>query len=993
MVCILKRNRTNRIVKPVKETKFKIMIKTFLEYVADDIIKKYGTNLSRIAVVFPNKRAALFMNEHLARIAGKPIWSPSYITISDLFRKHSDVIVGDSIKLICDLHKSFVECTGLNETLDHFYGWGQLLLTDYDDIDKNMADADKIFSNIKDIHELDDLSYLSDEQKNMLKRFFANFTDNQESVLKQRFLSLWNHFGDIYHNYKNRLRQQNIGYEGAVYRDVVTHGTIDFKYDKYLFVGFNLLQRVEQALFMNLKKQGKAHFYWDFDRYYMQKNKNGIVSEAGHYISMYLEKFPNELDSMDSGIYDNMRTPKEITFMSAPTENAQARYASQWLRQNNRCRDGRHTAVVMCDENILLPIMHSIPPEADKVNITSGFPLGTTPVASLVTILFDLYTTGIRKCGQYYKAQIAKKALTHPYIHYLSAKCLDVYSQIKEQHIIFPDNNVLTLGTTDDGLRLLFPDNFNDAGKASDKCHTALLSQICVIIKQIGICTKNMKDDLMQESLFRMFTIINRLESLSANGDLMVDITTLRRLTKQLITATSIPFHGEPIVGIQVMGVLETRNLDFDHLLLLSCNEGNMPKGVNDSSFIPYSIRKAYGLTTIDNKVAIYSYYFHRLLQRAKDITIAYNNTTDNGHTGEMSRFMLQLMVDGTHDIKHRNLVAHNMPTQLSPRQVDKDKHVMDILNNMRNISPSAINKYLRCPLKFFYQYVANIKEPDSEDDTVDNRMFGNIFHKAAQLVYNDIKSRGGVVEKSYIQKFLGKNGILEAIVDTAFNEELFKSKKPTVKAYYNGLQIINREVIIEYLRQLLKIDQQLAPFSIIALEDSAYENITFTTDNNDTERTIRIGGYIDRIDIVNNKESGQKTIRVVDYKTGHQATSKIKEIDEVFTSANISQKHSDYYLQTILYSLAVSSSRSLNPKGLHVSPALLFIKQTVNDGYDPVLEIGTQKISDVEIYRKQFVEGLKKVLSDIFNHQQPFLPTNDRTHCATCYYRMICGL
>ena len=711
--------------------------KTFLEFVSEDIIHKWGTDLSRVAVVFPNKRAALFMNEHLARYARKPMWSPAYITISDLFRRHSDMQVGDSIKLICDLHKSFVKCTGLNESLDHFYGWGQLLLTDFDDIDKNMADADRIFCNLKDIHELDDISYLDDEQRKMLKRFFANFSDDHESELKRRFLSLWSHFSDIYHDYNKRLQEQGLGYEGAIYREVATKDNIEFKYDRYIFVGFNLLQQVEQKLFARLKKMGKANFYWDFDEYYMPHHKTTSATDAGHYISMYLEHFPNELDTRSKEIYANMRQPKHISYISAATENIQARYVSQWLRNDNRYKDGRHTAVVMCDENILLPVMHSLPNEADKVNITSGFPLGMTPVASLISLLFDLYTTGAMQHGRRYRTQYVDKVLAHPYAQYI-ADCIPLSPMGKIDNI-------------------------------------TLLQQIGTLIKHVGVKAKDESDALFQESIFRMYTIINRLEQLAASGDMDVDVTTLRRLTKQLITTTTIPFHGEPVVGIQIMGVLETRNLDFNHVLLLSCNEGNMPKSVNDSSFIPYSIRKAHGLTTIDNKVAIYSYYFHRLLQRAQDVTIVYNNTTDNGHTGEMSRFMLQLMVDGTHNIKHLNLLAQNVPTTLCSKTIVKDENIQQVLDQMKNISPSAINVYIRCPLAFFYEYVARIKEPDCEDDTVDNRMFGNIFHKAAQFIYEDVTSRHATVEKTQLQKYLKDEKMLETVVDRAFNEELFK--------------------------------------------------------------------------------------------------------------------------------------------------------------------------------------------------------------------------
>lgn len=947
------------------------------------MLAKWGTDMSRIVVVFPNKRAALFMNEYMARMAGKPMWSPAYTTISELFGKHSEYVVGDSIKLVCDLHKSFVKCTGIDETLDHFYGWGQLLLTDFDDIDKNMADADKIFCNLKDIHELDDLSYLTDEQRELLKRFFANFSHDQETELKKRFLSLWSHFGDIYHDYNQRLRNQGIGYEGAIYREVATRKDIELEYDTYIFVGFNLLQKVEQELFANLKKAGKAHFYWDFDTYYMPRNNSAYTNAAGKYIAMYLEDFPNELDVCSADIYQNMQRPKDVSFVMASTENIQARYASQWLREEGRCLAGRKTAVVMCDEAILAPIIQSLPPEADKVNITSGFPLGMTPIASFVSLLLDTYTSGIAGKGTCYRAQYASKLLRHAYTRYISDKANDVYATIKEQHLVYPDQATLTMNGEDQGLALLF--------KTINIGNVHLLHHVETIIKLIGVNAKDTEDAFLQESVFRMYTIINRLEQLAANGDMDVDINTLRRLIKQLIAAATIPFHGEPVVGIQIMGVLETRNLDFKHLLLLSCNEGNMPKGVNDSSFIPYAIRKAHGLTTIDNKVAIYSYYFHRLLQRAEDITIVYNNTTDNGHTGEMSRFMLQMMVDGQQKIKHYNLLADNSPIAHKPKSVSKAGSIKEKLDGMKSLSPSAINRYIKCPLMFFYQYVASIKEPDCEDDVVDNRMFGNIFHKSAQLIYDDIMSHNnGRIEKASIQKYLNTKGLLESIVDRAFNEELFKVKNSMRSPYYNGLHLINRKVLIEYLRQLLHSDQRTAPFEMLALEDAVYTQIAFETEDNNV-RKIRIGGIIDRLDRVTDARTGVSTIRVVDYKTGIQATRKIKEIEEIFSDMNISQKHSDYYLQAILYSLIVDNSTKYNKQKDCVSPALLFVKQASKENYDPVLEIDSQKIANVREYKVEFEQHLKEVLHDIFNTNLPFTPTTDNTRCDKCAYRRIC--
>ena len=956
-------------------------MKSFLEYVAADLLQKYGTNLSRIAVVFPNKRAALFLNEHLARLAGKPLWSPAYITISDLFRSYSQRQVADPIQLVCVLHQCFTQCTGIDETLDHFYGWGQLLLSDFDDLDKNMASAEHVFANLRDIHEYDDTSYLTEEQRIIIKKFFSNFNEEHHSELKQRFLQLWSHILDIYLSYNHKLAEQGLAYEGALYREVAVREDIDFEYDTYLFIGFNMLQQVEQTLFRRMKQQGKARFYWDYDHYYLNNN------EAGHFIVQYLNDFPNELDNHDDAIYRNFTQKKTITYISAPTENIQARYISTWLRQENRIADNRRTAVVLCNENLLQTAIHCIPTEVEKVNITTGYPLSQTPVTSLVNMLINLQTNGYVADTDHYRLRYINHVLRHPYSHYISDACHNLYDELNTQKIYYPDTTQLS---KDEGLTLLF--TMEHASNTKEYNSTLLLWLMSVI----RLIAKNISKDeiepspLTQESLFRMYTLLNRLSDLIQNGNLKVGTITLQRLMTQIVATTSIPFHGEPIEGIQMMGVLETRNIDFEHVLLLSCNEGNLPKGLSDTSFIPYSIRKAYGLTTVDHKVAIYAYYFHRLLQRASDITLVYNNSTNDGQTGEMSRFMLQMMVESGHHINSQSLQASQSPIQRTPQPIIKTDAVMQLLRKRFEgnlLTPTAINLYMRCQLQFFYRYVSDIIEPDNDDeDNIDNRIFGNIFHLAAQLVYEKLMQKSRLILADDIEYLLQTEVDIHRAVDEAFKQELFQIKAPTRKLPpLDGLQIINREVIIKYIRQLLEIDRRLTPFTILGLEKTVRMDYQIASGNNTITTTL--GGMIDRLDSITTSD-GKEQIRVIDYKTGSRRLKALADVETIFAQESL-KDHSDYYLQAFLYSHIVR----LKTKDIPVAPALLFIQHASTEDYNPILCLGHEPINDIATVSETYMNLLSDLINDIFNPALSFTPTEERKRCEHCPYAHLCGM
>jgi RecB family exonuclease len=428
------------------------------------------------------------------------------------------------------------------------------------------------------------------------------------------------------------------------------------------------------------------------------------------------------------------------------------------------------------------------------------------------------------------------------------------------------------------------------------------------------------------------------------------------------------------------MRVLETRNLDFDHVLLLSCNEGNMPRGVNDTSFIPYALRKAYGLTTVDYKVAIYQHYFHRLLQRAKDVTILYNNATNDGKTAEMSRFMLQLMVENKIPISFYTLKAGQTPQLHAPKAIEKTPEVIQQMEHRfidanGVISPTAINTYIRCQLRFFYRYVSEITEPDStEDDLIDNRLFGNIFHKAAQLLYQRFAQ--STITSMMIDDMLKEQVTIERCVDEAIKQELFKIEDPSRPLPpLDGLQLINREFIIKYVHQLFEYDRKRTPFRILGLEKWVDSNVG----------PLKVGGIIDRLDAIVDGETGKEIIRVIDYKTGSKTLKPMPDVEAIFTSEAVAE-HSDYYLQTFLYAHIVR-----NKMKQAVSPCLMFIQHAGSDGYDPTLKIGKEPVTDIATYSDEYINRLENLLAEILNPELQFTPTDDRRRCETCPFASLC--
>ncbi len=988
-------------------------MKSFLRSVAEDIISRHGTDLSDIAVVFPNKRASLFMNRCLADIAGKPLFSPVYMTVNELFRSKSRLEIADNMECVAALYNVYRRIIPTDEGIDRFWGWGEIILSDFDDIDKHLADAELVLSNTGDLHAFDNIDYIDEEKREMLKRFFSEFSDNHNTKIKQRFVRLWSNLYAIYKTFNEELRSRNTAYEGALFRDVALNARdLEWEYKEYVFAGFNMLWEAERKVFSVLKEKGIARFYWDFDRYYV----DDAMQEAGEYIRRQLVMFPNALDINDGEIYDNLNKEKRITFISAPTENIQARYAGKWLEEKYKNNGGKTTAVVLADERLLGSVIYYLPEEvSERTNITVGMPLAEAPVCPLVDSFLRLHIFAYNSKERSYLTKQTKLLLAHPYVSLLSEQANGLLQVLVKNRSFTATESELCL---DEGLSMLFRPFEFDGGDVNNQ----ILARLSLLLSAIGVkaeqerkikaawqgldprlATPDHEEQMMQEAVFQMYCIVNRLRDIFTSLQTETVPATLLRLINQLVASKSMPLHGEPVADLQITGVLETRNLDFDRLLVLSCNEGNIPKGVNSPSIIPYAVRKAHNLTTPERKTAIYAYYFYRLLQRSDEITVAYNSSTEDGKTGQMSRFMLQLMAETnpekTH-MTHVTLCAAQTPTGAKPVKFDKNETVMRVLDNIHYLSPSAINKYMRCPRQFYFNRVAGIKEPDC-DDAIDSRMFGTILHEAARTIHEEIITPGKLLTREAIDNVLNEKNHLtiRRHTDNAIYKNFFNNHK----GHYDGLQLINREVIVHYITTLLKADRELAPLYIEGLEKEIYGDISVCVGGQ--TRNIRTGGFIDRLDRIITP-GGREVLRVVDYKTGGHQQKVLASVEEVFNSDNIDDKHSDYYFQAMLYSLLVRKSVKpysydgnefppLNENMLSVSPALLFIQKSESIK-DPTLKFGDSKnpvpVNDILDYETPFLQLFQNTVAEIFSPTVPFAATNKEKRCSNCPYQMLCN-
>lgn len=906
---------------------------TFLEAVANDLCNRNNSaDISRYTVVFPNKRAAAFFNEYIYARLKRVVWPPKYLTIEELFASLSPYTQIDTIEAVCRLYNIYKQHVETQETLDQFWAWGEILLSDFNDIDKNLPfsyTAADVLHNLANLQELSSIEYLTDEQREALLTISSD-SKLASSHVQKAFADVWNALYPIYEEFNNELFSLGLAYEGALQRHAVQHLTDDsFGKQTYVFVGFSILSDVEHALFRELQKQDKALFYWDYDVYYVHKE---TTLEAGVNMRKNLQDFPNQLPE---SFFNSFADEKDWEMIQAHTESSQAYYVNAWLNKNLTADDQRRTAVVLCNEDLIDSVVHALPStKLADVNLTKGYPVARTAAYSLVeNQLRALAVKGVAP------AEVLEELL----------------------QLIFTETQQAALSQKEDDT-----DEQPDTLPAYDRF--------------VGL--------LYTEALFKIYTSLNRLQALVQKGILTVNTATLCHLIRQLLSAQTIPFEGNPLIGVQVMGMLETRNLDFDHILILSANETYLPQSKNADSYIPYLLRRAYGLTLPENKTEASSYHFYRLIQRAKKVTFVYNTTESAGMPSDRSRYLLQLLLNAPHPIAQYALRnSADIDTSGITESYCKPVNMVDLIfkscdSDKAFLSPTAINKYLECPMKFYYASVAHLKKETLLEDDIDGRMYGNLFHSAAEIFYkallcNQSPKEARENETTWIDKPVDMDR-LKALRqrEDYLNEVLSEA---FVKEHYNE-DLLVKEILKKQLCILLDEDLKLQQFRIIALEHKMYGqyNVRF----GEKDYTLQIGGIIDRLDSYVTAE-GERVVRVLDYKTGKKAEAP-KKLDKVIPLED-HKEHNKYFFQTLLYAHTVKHAIGENVK----MSAQLFHPYKKNH-YFISFDDESAIVSDetLEQYHELLCELLNK---HIFNIEKPFLRNQDDNQCGYCDFRLLC--
>ena len=938
-------------------------MKTFLQELALEIKNTYNKDTGQICLVFPTRRAGLFFQKEFALLYDGPIWSPKIFSIQDYLLKLADANIPDQITILFELYEVYHHYFP-NEEFDTFYSWGELLIKDFDDLDKYLAPAGKVFATVNDLHQIDADFGLPEEDMERLKLFWRNFFEHDLSKLKSEFVNTWKNLNKIYTEFRTRLKEKGWAYEGMAYRELAENISMEsFKsmseFSHTIFAGFYALSPAEEKIMSFLIKEEKASSYWDTDAYYT----NDPGQEAGKFIrenKMIKDNYKWKAEHFKD-------IPKQIEFAGIPLMVGQTRYAGQILQEmidkNNFIPE--KTAVVLPDEKLLFPVLYSIPDAVEDINVTMGYPLRQTPLFNLFETLTALQKNArLENDGNYsFYFRDVKKLLDHTYIRLTGGKSINSWlEKLKENYIRISSKKILT-DSDSEFFKILFniPATIDEVFLWSQKILRSILE---------AMSAQDFKfHRLESEFIYTFFTQLKRLEDILLKQKVKPTIITFWKIFKEVTQSVRIPFSGEPLKGLQVMGFLETRVLDFENVILLSVNEDVLPAAGNSPSFIPFNIRKAFGLPTYEEQHAVSAFHFYRLLQRAKNIFLLYNTEPKALTAGERSRFLLQI----EHELKAKfpdsiSIIKKVITTPIIKERVaaiiiEKSEVVLKELEKYSattgsepraKLSASGLQSYIACPLRFYFRYVAGLSEIEETEENMEAATFGKVLHKAMQLIYSGLQ---GIDES----KLVALRSSINTHVDRAIHEEFLSIDQ------LEGKNILLRNVIRKLVSQILDTDREYLPFRILQLEKDVTSIFQYQQGN-----VVKLFGIIDRVD------EKDESVRIVDYKTGKVEKRKPTAIEDYFIDTDYKEQ-----FQAMYY--AYLTNKSIHGKKITVG---LMALKTMKEGIW-MLNNNEPFSSDQFL---QFETSLKKLITEIFDPTIPFTQTQDESRCEYCAYKEMCN-
>lgn len=958
-------------------------MKPFLYQVASLFYEKWEAEVSRLAFVFPNRRTGLFFQKYLSEVADTPLFSPTILTINDLFIQLSGKQSADRISMLFILYDIYIRQSGSTETFDEFLYWGEMLLNDFDDIDKYMANARMLFSNVTDLREIEnDFDFLSDEQIAAIRSFWSSFYPRGDTPNQQQFLAVWQVLYDLYEEFRATLAAEGKGYEGMIFREVVESmergESPDLPYEQIVFVGLNALSVSEERFLAQLQKREIADFYWD----YVSDKVTDPDNKASYFVSRNLKSFPS---SMKLPPEEKVKT--EIEVIGIPSGIGQAKYVytllSDWCKEAEMSsEEALRTAVILPDEHLLIPVLNAIPEQIRRINVTMGYPLAGTPVASLIEYILALQKNVryIDRNPLFYFRDVLP-VLNHRYI--LSTSPEIISSLVKE----ITENNKIYISHTELEKTPLLEILFTPVTGVE-----AFSDYLIKVLEELNKVMSALSDeeeedapqrtnDLEQEFIFHYFTTVNRMKEVMKDARIEMKIDTFFRLLKRVTDTITIPFHGEPLSGLQIMGVLETRALDFDRLIILSMNEGIFPQRKAANSFIPYNLRRGFGLPTYEHQDSVWAYHFYRLIERASHVSLLYDTRSNGLQTGEVSRFVHQLHYHYEVPMRDKLVVYNVSSSKTPPLAVPKREDIMRRLDAYRKggskaISASAINTYLDCPLKFYFSVVEGIREEEEVSETIESDVFGSILHKVMEELYKPFQ--GKMVTVDLLKAIRKDTALLTGAIARAFASEFFKTE---VVRSLTGQNYLIGEMIRKYVEKILERDGKLTPFVYIESERKINGLISLSDHSE-----IRLKGFIDRVDEV------LDAIRIIDYKSG-SGTTTFSSIESLFNKEE--KDRAKAVMQVFMYCWMYA--HFTENKGKTIQPGIYYVRSLFSDPFDPSvyhrIERGkSEKVEDFSGYAQAFEEGLRGCLDEIFNPEIPFTQTPTGKACSYCPFKGICG-